>query len=121
MRWTPLQIRSLQRWIVVLVIAVVAVFPAGAVLHHLADHADAVTAATQHSDGDHHDAICAAGAAACGIALFLLMGLTGLGFVRIPAPAGARRLRRQLVRGGLSPGRLVSRPPRRAELQCFLT
>lgn len=101
-------------------IALVAVFAAGALVHQLADHAVAGPAAAQHSDGDHADAICAAGAAACSIAL-LLMGLIGLGFARIPAPVVVRRWGRQVARSGLSPARFVPRPPQRAELQCFLT
>jgi hypothetical protein len=120
MRLTLLQIRSRRRLVVTLLIALVAVFAAGAVLHQLADHAEAASAATHHSDGDHADAICAAGAAACGVAL-LLMGLIGFVLARIPAPPVTRRWRRQLARGGLSPGRFVPRPPQLAELQCFLT
>jgi hypothetical protein len=120
MRWTLVQIRARRKLVVALLLALVAVFAAGAVLHHLADHAEATSAASHHSDGDHGDAICAAGAAACGLAL-LLMGLIGRGFARIPAPAVARRWRRQLARSGLSPGRFVPRPPQLAELQCFLT
>lgn len=119
MRWTLLQIRSRQKLIVALLIALVTVFAAGAVVHHLADHGNTGSAATHHSDGDQVDAICAVGAAACGLAL--LMGLMGLGFARIPAPPHARRWHRQRARGGLSPGRFVLRPLRRADLQCFLT
>jgi hypothetical protein len=105
--------------IVALLIALVTVFAAGAVVHHLADHGDTASAATHHSDGDHVDAICAVGAA-CGLAL-LLMGLMGLGFARIPPPPHARRRHRQRARGGPLPGRFVFRPLRRADLQCFLT
>ncbi|MDX6378724.1 MAG: hypothetical protein QOE98_3027 [Gaiellaceae bacterium] len=115
-----MHIRSRRKLIVALLIALVTVFAAGAAMHHLADHGDTTSAASHHSDGDHTDAICAAGAAACGIAL-LLMGLIGLGFSRIPAPPVPRRRHRQRARGGLSPGRIVFWPLRLADLQCFLT
>ena len=106
--------------VVALLLGLVATFTAGTVVHQLGDRTDVAFAATHHSAGDHGDPICAASAAACGIAL-LLVGLIGLGFAHIPAPVAARRWRRQLARSGPSPGRFVVRPPQRAELQCFLT
>ncbi len=118
MRWTVLQLRSRRGLLAALLVALVALFAARVVVHHVAEDASPAAAIGHHESDDHGLALDLV-AAASG---FLLLGAFVAGANRAGRPSGLRfAVARQVRSREPSPRWRPPRTPRRAELQSYLT